>query len=1086
VFGVAVLLLVAALAGARDVSGELSQAPAAAVAAPFMKVQWVVNQTAVDAGQGLFHQPWSPNVKLPLNITVTRYVLPVPWQVLFARAVPVDVSNPTGATALYINVYITMNTTSLISQGLMRSDCRDVVATTEWGDPLPTWVENCNTASSRVWVMVPVLPPGTWRIWLHHGCPNCQFTADPRAVFLYYEDMQTPPKGILASSASYDATNKYVSLAPPSTNQLGYLVYKVPPAQFSALYVKFNFYIGTCSPYPAHGIWVAAWDSDYVGISEDVVKGGYHLTADVYQTRVCFTKSTTDNGPGVSCASVSISQGVWHTYEGYMWLDGAGMHGVIYYDGQKLVDAVDTQPQQNPVAGSGLLVFGGRTGTTSYCNYILGPFYVAHLDPRITASAGQPASPPPPLAPPRVGLVTHRIYINSTRALLDGASSPGVLATPFTYTLHTAVASLSVKAGSGMFCVFNASGVASGCQATGVLSRGIDAAYYDPMAWNAPFLDATFIVYKQQEVSLGFSGMWTPGDSYRGWVSVWQWGGVWLNVTQVSGHGAAAPGSRVSATAGTYAVAYSGDGTCTFYVNGTAYSSATCTAPSGTPKLLTPVGPPGIRTALRSAWISIGTASVLTESSMYIDFRFSPQLSSLGVFPSLPAVKMGGSPGMLASVTVTGAVKTTGAIWGPFGEVCPGRLPNGTLIAFGVRYAWQSPSAQPSCSAPLQTAPPAGAVSTVLFNSTVPIQLYFTSPPIQHPLLANSVPGARFCSLNATHFTVPYLSLKVPGSTAVSDQWACAPSDYFVGGYVAQVARGWALIVPVMRVFRVNTTSVVYMGSGSAVLARGGTVPAMSARAADGKMWHIYTSGTAAVVATSLQTPPNVPNSGGLVSGIFGVPRSPSTLLSVWWADGARYYVTAAGLASDPIVYISSFTGSPVAVYAELNAPLGYSYQLAVLDNGTYVWGVPVSGSSFTIYIPTSGYYTVRLYRDGVKVWEKMAYLSPDGRLTVGPIEMAVFTPVNPVSLYTPAAPKPPVFVPAVSMQMPPHAIGVLMLGIFAAAYVTMREVSLAALITGAVVAVLGVLINAPIYSVAGVFLLAFGLWNKSRRQSSA
>lgn len=350
------------------------------------------------------------------------------------------------------------------------------------------------------------------------------------------------------------------------------------------------------------------------------------------------------------------------------------------------------------------------------------------------------------------------------------------------------------------------------------------------------------------------------------------------------------------------------------------------------------------------------------------------------------------------------------------------------------------------------------------------------------------MPGARFCSLDAAHFTVTYLPVKAPGSTAVADQWACAPSDYFVGGHVGQSAPGWALIVSVMRVFRVNTTSVVYLGSGSAVLARGGAVPALSVRAVDGRTWSIYTSGAGAVASAGpLQTPPNVSRTGGAVSGVFGVPRSPTTLVSQWWADGVRYYISAAGLADAPVAYISSFTGSPVAVAAELNAPGGYSYYVGVLDNGTYVWAVPLTGPmQFSVYVPAPGYYEVRLYREADRVWGKNVYLSPDTKLIIGPVDIPVFTPVNPVSLVTPVAPKPPVFVPAVSMQMPPHTVGILMLGVFAAAYVTMREVSLAALITGAVVAALGVLINAPIYGVAGVFLLAFGLWNKSRRQGSS
>jgi hypothetical protein len=336
---------------------------------------------------------------------------------------------------------------------------------------------------------------------------------------------------------------------------------------------------------------------------------------------------------------------------------------------------------------------------------------------------------------------------------------------------------------------------------------------------------------------------------------------------------------------------------------------------------------------------------------------------------------------------------------------------------------------------------------------------------------------------------MPYLPVKAPGSTVVSDQWACAPSDYAPGGYVAQSQRGWALIAPVVRMFKLNTTSVVYIGSVSAVFADGNTVPAMSAQAVDGRTWHIYTlsGATVAVASEPLSTPPNVPRTGGIVAAMFGVPKSPSTILSVWWSDGSKYYVTAAGLADAPVVYVTSFSGTPVTVYATLNAPAGYSYYVGILSNQTYMWAVPLTGPmSFTVYVPVTGYYTVRLYRDADKVWEKSVYLSPATTLTIGPVEIPLYTPVVPISLKDPVAPKPPVFVPAVSLQIPPYAVGILMLGIFAAAYISVREVSLASIITGAAVSALGMLINAPIYGVAGVFLMAFGLWNKSRRQGSA
>jgi len=970
----------------------------------------------------------------------------------------------------------------------MRTDCADVVAVTEWGDPLPTWVEECNSQTSRVWVMIPVLPPGTWRIWLLHGCPSCAFATDPRAVFLYYEDMQTPPRGILAGSARYDAANKWVELTPPAPSRLGYLVYRIPPVLPNAVYVKFKFMMRD-GYFPADAMWFGVYDSDYVNTREDVVRGGYHLTIDVTQYRVCFTKSTSDDGPGIACAWYSFWQYEWFTYEGYLWYDGSSVRAVVVVRGFRLIDASDPSPQPNVVNGIGFVVFGGRTGSDYYARYILGPFMVAHLDPRIAVSVGQAVSPPPQLAPPRFGLVTYRVYVNLTHALLNGTASPGVLAAPFTYTLHSALTSLTVAAGSSTFYSLSAS--PSGVEtfrsvASGRYAARADATYYDASAWSSALFRVN--ITPPQTVALGFDAAWTPGDSYRDWVSVWQWGGLWLNVSLVSGHSVTAPGLSVSATSGSYAVERNGAGVCTLYANGTAVSSAPCPAPSGALTLLTSTNSPGIRMAVRSAWISSGVSQILFDS------RFAPTLSSLGALnTTLPLVNVGGPPGQLIPVVLTGAARVANALWGPFGEICPGRLPNGTLVAFGVRYAWQSPSAQPSCSVPLQTASPAGALSTIkiAFNTTAPLQLYFSNPPFQHPYLVNSVP-ARFCSLDAAHYAQPYLSgaTKLPGpATLVTDQWACAPTDYVPpGAYVAQSTPGWGLIAPVMRVFKINTTLVAYAGSGAAVLARGGAVPALSVRAADGRTWSIYTSGAGAVAsAGALQTPPDVSKTGGAVSAVFGVPRSPTTLVSQWWADGARYYVSAAGLADAPVVYISSFVGSPVAVSTELNAPGGYAYYVGIVDNGTYVWAVPLAGPMyFNVYVPAPGFYTVRLYRGEDKVWERNLYLSPDTKLLIGPVDIPVFTPVSPVSLYTPAAPKPPVFVPAMTMEMPPYAVGILMVGVFAAAYVTMREVSLASILTGAVVAVLGVLINAPIYGAAGVFLLAFGLWNKARRQGSA
>jgi len=642
----------------------------------------------------------------------------------------------------------------------------------------------------------------------------------------------------------------------------------------------------------------------------------------------------------------------------------------------------------------------------------------------------------------------------------------------------------------------------NGVSWTSGVSRGgavsltrVDGAYVDAAAYAAS--GWTVSRYVAPNAVLGFDAVWTPSDDYRGWITLWRVGSTALNITQIGGHGVSLNSTAVRGYAGTVAAAL-GNG---LYVNGTRRT----TLPQGanaTSFALLPSAQGGLRALIRYAWLDASVVYGANSSSTYgglagrtytpsqtpspwayyVDFRWWPPVATWGILqnPPFPAVRQRQPNQVLTPVAVSGTPQVSASLWGPFGEVC---LATGN-VAFGVKYVWRG-TASPTCVLSAAYAA-SGSVQTVSFNATAAVQLYFTSPPVQHPYLANSVPGARFCSLDAKNFTVPYLSLKASGSTVVTDQWACAPSDYFVGGYTAQSAPGWALIAPVMRVFRLNTTSVVYFGSGSAVLARGGAVPALSVRAIDGWTRNIYTSGAGAVAsAGALQTPPNISRTGGAVSAVFGVPRSPTTLISQWWADGVRYYISAAGLADAPVVYISSFVGSPVAVSAELNAPGGYTYYVGILDNGTYVWAVPLTGPmQFSVYVPTPGYYSVRLYRDVEKVWEKSNYLSPDTKLTIGPVDIPVFTPVNPISLYTPVAPKPPVFVPAVAVQISPYAVGVLLLGVFAAAYATTREVSLASLITGAAVTALGVLINAPVYGVAGVFLLAFGLWNKSRRQS--
>jgi len=633
--------------------------------------------------------------------------------------------------------------------------------------------------------------------------------------------------------------------------------------------------------------------------------------------------------------------------------------------------------------------------------------------------------------------------------------------------------------------------------ARGVKLTRVDGLYVDGVAV-APVDLPT--LYVSDRPALGFSGRWTASDGWRGWVAVLRIGSAWLNLTQVGGHSAAAVGATVRALAGTVEAAY-GDG---LYVNGTKRAPlGVATAGEYAPRLFEAHNS-GLRALVEAAWLGTGygyssngtacgsfrCANVQRDPRYYVyaDFRWWPPVASVGVLNvQSPPARLSRPDGLaLQPAVVSGMPQVSEQLWGPFGEVCVGMAPDGLAYAFGVKHVWASGGA-PTCVVSIPSGG-SGSLERVTFNSTAPIGA-FRMPPVQHPLLANSVPGLRTCG-NASVFEQPYLPVRADGSAFLTDTFACAPADVAPSGVrVVRVAPGYVLLVDPLKVVRLNTSSVLYLPSPgrAAVFGYGDAVPAMSVRTRDGRQWHIYVEdGAVAVSPSVLAVPPNVSRLIRTVSGVVGVPRSPHTLVSQWWADTVRFYVQAAAAVDSEVVYISPYAGTQLAVGGELNAPEGV-YMLGVLANGTYTWALPLSGpQAFVVYVPAAGYYTVRLYgEDGTKLWEKDLYLAPETRFSIGPLELAKFTPARPISLVEPLAPKPPIIAPAVSLQLPPQALGVLALAVFAAAYATFREVSLATILTGAVASVLGVLTGVAVFGAVGIVALAFGIWNKMRRQSA-
>lgn len=104
------------------------------------------------------------------------------WAQGFSYRSNLDVTNAPGVAGFQFT--FTLNTASLVSSGLMRSDCGDLrVAGTDEVTMLPYWIETgCNTASTRVWFHAS-LPVGSSRVYLYHGNPSATSAAALQQVF---------------------------------------------------------------------------------------------------------------------------------------------------------------------------------------------------------------------------------------------------------------------------------------------------------------------------------------------------------------------------------------------------------------------------------------------------------------------------------------------------------------------------------------------------------------------------------------------------------------------------------------------------------------------------------------------------------------------------------------------------------------------------------------------------------------------------------------------------------------------------------------------------------------------------------------
>jgi hypothetical protein len=105
---------------------------------------------------------------------------------------PITINNTQNSNTLPdYQILVTLDTTSLIRVGKMRSDCGDIRFTDSDGTTLLNyWLESgCNTASTRIWVKVPNIPANSSKtIYVYYGNQNATSVSNPSATLLIYED----------------------------------------------------------------------------------------------------------------------------------------------------------------------------------------------------------------------------------------------------------------------------------------------------------------------------------------------------------------------------------------------------------------------------------------------------------------------------------------------------------------------------------------------------------------------------------------------------------------------------------------------------------------------------------------------------------------------------------------------------------------------------------------------------------------------------------------------------------------------------------------------------------------------------------
>jgi len=115
------------------------------------------------------------------------------------------ITNSNGSDLDNYQITITVDTSTLISAGKMKSDCSDIRITNRKGKILPIWIETganaCNTSSTHIWIKTIKIPIATSEFIFYYGNPQAKSVSDGNKVFELFDDFS----GSTLNTSKWDA-----------------------------------------------------------------------------------------------------------------------------------------------------------------------------------------------------------------------------------------------------------------------------------------------------------------------------------------------------------------------------------------------------------------------------------------------------------------------------------------------------------------------------------------------------------------------------------------------------------------------------------------------------------------------------------------------------------------------------------------------------------------------------------------------------------------------------------------------------------------------------------------------------------------